>query len=382
MSTNIVVLGAGFGGLEVSTGLKRELADDVSVTLIDKKDHFMAGFNKYDIIFGRENTIRKGYYTDLKKLGIKFFQDTVTALDLNGNRIVTDKQNIPYDYLIVALGADLAPEIVPGFTAAGYEFYSPEGAAALHQVIGSFDGGTILISIFDKPYKCPPAPYEMAFLLDDYFTGKGIRDRVRIRILIPFPRTIPVAPAVSDEIERLLKESNVELLTRHRVVGLDTECKEAAVEGKEPIPYDLFLGVPVHRVPKVILESPLGAQGWIVVDRDTLRTSFENVYAVGDITDIPVGGFAVPKAGVFAENAGKIVVQDIVSRIGRAEPPERFTAKGACFLEVGRGRLLKLDADFLGGPEPRIVLQTETEGSVSKQNFVKERLHRWFGYAT
>jgi sulfide:quinone oxidoreductase len=380
MSTNIVVLGAGFGGLEVSTGLKRELADDVSVTLIDRKDHFMAGFNKYDLVFGREHTIRKGYYSDLTKQGIQYLQETVTALNLSGNSIATDKRSIPYDYLVVALGADLAPETIPGFAAGGYEFYSPEGASALRPVIESFEGGTILMSIFDKPYKCPPAPYEMAFLLDDYFTGKGIRDRVRIRMLIPFPRTIPVAPAVSDEIERLLKESNIELMTRHRVVGLDTESKAAAVEGKEPIPYDLFLGVPVHRVPKVILESPLGAQGWIAVDRDTLRTSIDNVYAVGDITDIPVGGFAVPKAGVFAENAGKIVVQDIVNRIGNKGASEKFTGQGACFLEIGGGRLLKLDANFLGGPEPRIVLQTESAGSVSKQNFVNERLHRWFGY--
>ena len=380
MSINIIVLGAGFGGLEASTGLKRELGKDVSVTLVDKKDYFMTGFNKYDILFGREADIRKGYYRDLVGQGVDFLQEEVVSLELEEKRVVTDKRALSYDYLIVALGADLHPEAIPRFVSGGYEFYSPEGARRLRPVIEAFQGGTILISIFDKVYKCPPAPYELAFLLDDYFRAKGMRERVNLKVLTPVPRPLPVSPTASDEIERLLAECNIELLTQRRVIELDSEHQCAIVEGHSPLAYDLFIGIPIHKPPKVILDSPLGAAGWVAVDRENLHTSIDNVYAVGDVTSIPVGGFAVPKAGVFAENAARVVVQDLVSRIRNRPAASRYEARGACFVEFGRGRIAMLDADFLSQAQPQVVLKDIPGEVAPKKTFVAERLRRWFGY--
>jgi sulfide:quinone oxidoreductase len=280
----------------------------------------------------------------------------------------------------VALGAELAPELTPGFPEGGYEFYSLEGADRLYPVLDGFTSGTILLSIFGAPYKCPPAPYEAAFQLHDFYRRKGVREQVAIKMLIPAPVPLPVAPGAAEEVGRRFAERGIELLTQHKVTALDPAGNQALIAGHEPMAYDLFIGVPLHRPPAVVRDSALGQGGWIRVNRDNLATGFENVYAVGDVTAIPVGERAVPKAGAFAEDAAKVVVSDIVYRITGQGRPKKFEAVGTCFLEFGDENVAQISANYLGQEEPQVALE-EPSATLreSKDHFKDDRIRRWFG---
>lgn len=380
MKRNILILGGGFGGLEVATSLRARLDDDFKITLIDRKDFFFVGFAKFDLMFGRRAPEEvKSYYSDLKKQGIDVVQDTVVQIDPPHNTVKTTRDTFRYDYLVIGLGVEFHPEAIPGFAEGGYSFYSFEEAQRLHPVIEKFNSGTILISIFDKPYQCPPAPYEAALLLHDYFKKKGIREDITIKVLAPGPIPIPISKETSASIMKLLTKHNIEFLPKHKVTGLDLTKKQAIMDGLAPMNYDLFLGVPIHRPPKVVLDSVLGKDGWIKVDRHNLRTEFENVYAIGDVTSIPLGNFAVPKTGAFAEDAGKAVVADLLNRIKGENNKVDFQAAGACYFEMEAGKVAKIDANFLGGDEPQLTfIEPSADYVADKTNFEASRIKKWF----
>jgi len=382
MGEEILILGAGFGGLEAATGLSEALDASHRITLVDKTDHFYVGFSKFEVMFGRQSAEQvKAYYADLAHERVNFVQDTVEAIDPVQKTVRTREDAFNYDYLIVALGADLAPELTPGFVEDGQEFYSLEGAARLYPVLDAFTSGTILLSIFGSPYKCPPAPYEAAFLLHDFYRHKGVRDQVHIKMLIPAAVPLPVAPGAADEVRRRFAERDIELLTEHKVTALDPGTKRALVAGRQPLSYNLFIGVPHHRPPQVVRESALGQGpgGWIRVNRENLSTQFENVYAIGDVTVVPVGDRAVPKAGAFAEDAAKVVVNNIVHQITGRGRPSKFEATGACYLEFGEGNVAQISANFLGQEEPQVALEEPSaELRESKERFKDDRIKRWF----
>lgn len=380
MATKILILGAGFGGLHAATRLSEELDSSIEISLIDKNDSFIIGFAKFDVMFGRRTSQDiKSFYKNLAIEGINFVQDTIEIIDPNKKVVKTVSTTFSYDYLIVALGADLAPEAIPGFVDGGYEFYSLRGAERINPVINNFQSGNLLISIFNKPYKCPPAPYEAAIQLHDLFVKKGIRDKINMKVLIPGPVPLPIAKNVSSEIERLLKERSIELLKKHKVVELNTDEKKAIIENNDPVSYDLFIGIPVHKPPRVVRESALGNNGWISVNKENLETSFENVYAIGDVTSIPVGKFAVSKAGALAESAATVVADDIINKINKMKKVYKFEAAGSCYLEFGSGEVAKLNANFLGGSEPLVTLEGPTvEFRTDKENFEKDRIKKWF----
>jgi len=380
LATKILILGAGFGGLHAATRLSEELDSSIEISLIDKNDSFIIGFAKFDVMFGRRTSQDiKSFYKNLAIEGINFVQDTIEIIDPNKKVVKTVSTTFSYDYLIVALGADLAPEAIPGFVEGGYEFYSLSGAERINPVINNFQSGNLLISIFNKPYKCPPAPYEAAIQLHDLFVKKGIRDKINMKVLIPGPVPLPIAKNVSSEIERLLKERSIELLKKHKVVELNTDEKKAKIENNHPVSYDLFIGIPVHKPPRVIRESALGNNGWISVNKENLETSFENVYAIGDVTSIPVGKFAVSKAGALAESAATVVADDIINKINKMKKVYKFEAAGSCYLEFGSGEVAKLNANFLGGSEPLVTLDGPTvEFRTDKVNFEKDRIKKWF----
>jgi len=380
LATKILILGAGFGGLHAATRLSEELDSSIEISLIDKNDSFIIGFAKFDVMFGRRTSQDiKSFYKNLAIEGINFVQDTIEIIDPNKKVVKTVSTTFSYDYLIVALGADLAPEAIPGFVDGGYEFYSLRGAERINPVINNFQSGNLLISIFNKPYKCPPAPYEAAIQLHDLFVKKGIRDKINMKVLIPGPVPLPIAKNVSSEIERLLKERSIELLKKHKVVELNTDEKKAIIENNDPVSYDLFIGIPVHKPPRVVRESALGNNGWISVNKENLETSFENVYAIGDVTSIPVGKFAVSKAGALAESAATVVADDIINKINKMKKVYKFEAAGSCYLEFGSGEVAKLNANFLGGSEPLVTLEGPTvEFRTDKENFEKDRIKKWF----
>jgi sulfide:quinone oxidoreductase len=375
----IVILGAGFGGLETATGLSEALTGDYQVTLIDKRESFFIGFSKIDVMFGHRSREQVCYrYDNLRAEGVRFVQDTITAIDTDARRVTTEGGSFDYDYLVVALGATLDNEAIPGFVESGaHEFYSLAGAERLRPVVAGFERGTLVLGVFRFPYKCPPAPYEVALCLHDHFVARGVRDAVTLKMVIPKPR--PVGnPKVSDTLEALLAERDIELLASTTIEAVDAANRRLKTSG-DAIDYDLFIGVPVHRPPTVVRNSKLTDAGYIVPDKRTLETHVANVYAVGDVTKIPVGDKAVPKAGAFAEDAARTVVGEILRKEGLADTRVPFNGRGACYFEFGGGRVAKVDANYLEGDKPNVRLEGPDESlRPDKLAFEVTRRDRWF----
>lgn len=371
----VVVLGAGFGGLELSTLLSETFGDRVDVTLIDKSDAFVFGYSKLDVMFGRStlDAVRMPYRNFMKP-GVRLLRQTVTAIDPLGRRITTDRDVYDADFLVVALGAEYDMEATPGLAEAN-EFYSVAGAERLRDVLPTFSRGKALIGVCGAPYKCPPAPSECALMLHDYLVNRGVREDCEISFVLPLGSPVPPSPETSRALVAAFEERHIEFMPNRRVVSVDAARKVATLDNGAEMPFDLFLGVPKHRVPNVVVESGMAEDGWIPVNPRSLETTFSNVYAVGDGANS-----GTPKAGVFAEGSARAVASDLIAKLrnsGKATPYDGF---GSCYIEFGGGRVGKVEVDFFSGPKPR---GTYYEPSVAmradKENFGSSRRARWFG---
>jgi sulfide:quinone oxidoreductase len=373
---HVVVLGAGFGGLELATRLSEQVADAVRVTLIDRSAHFVFGFSKLEVLFGRQTLGDvQCSYDDVDLPGVEFRRELVTAIDPENRRVTTDRATYDADVLVVALGADYDQGATPGLVEDGFEFYSVAGAERLHERLATFTGGDIVLAVLGVPFKCPPAPYEGVLLLHDELVRRGIRDRTTLEVITPMPAPIPPSPSASDAICAALAERGIVYTPGKRVHSLDPAGHVALMtDGLRR--YDLFIGIPVHRVPDVVAASGLtegGADGWIAVEPRTLRTRFPGVYAIGDCADAPV-----PRAGVFAEAAARTVAAEIISTL-RGGPPQPYEGRGVCYVEFGHGEVGKVDANFLGGPSPVVELEGPSVAYVAeKVAFGADRRRRWF----
>jgi sulfide:quinone oxidoreductase len=375
---NVVILGAGFGGLELTARLSRFLADDLHVTLIDQNDSFVFGFSKLDIVFGRQTRAEvRCPYRDISRPGVEFRQERVLSIDPGARHVTTDGGAYEADVLVVALGADYDPEATPGFVSDGQEYYSVDGAERLRDVLASFRGGHVVVAILGVPFKCPPAPYEGALLLHDYLVSRGVRDATQIHVVSPMESPVPVSPATSTAIVSALAERDITYMPGRRIRALDPTSHLAQSTAGD-LPYDLFIGVPVHRVPPVLGACGLtagGNDGWVAVDPRNLATRFPDVYAIGDCADAPV-----PRAGVFAETAARAVADDIAAKLRGSGPAEPYDGRGSCYIEFGVGLVGKVDADFLSGPEPTApFLGPSPDLAAEKSRFAAERRVRWFG---
>jgi sulfide:quinone oxidoreductase len=373
---HVVILGAGFGGLELASRLSGSLAGEVRVTLIDQNEAFTFGFSKLAIVFeGKDAAAVSIPYRELAKPGVEFRRERITAIDPATRQVTTDEGSYDADILVVALGADYDLDATPGLAEGGLEYYSIAGAERMRDALPGFAGGTILIGVLGQPFKCPPAPFEGAYLLHDQLVERGIRDRTEIRVIAPMTGPVPITPDVSQQFLAELTARGVEYVGETRVIELDPAGEEAVLESGERVPYDLFVGIPIHRVPAVVAESGLTENGWVAFHHDTLMTRFPDVYAVGDVVGIPMA-----KAGVFAENAAGVVADNIVARHRGERVERRYEGEGNCYLEFGGGRVAKVEANFLGGQAPtaRLVGPSE-EFAADKKAFAAERRARWFG---
>jgi sulfide:quinone oxidoreductase len=375
---HVVILGAGFGGLELASRLSGSHADEVRVTLLDQSDAFTFGFSKLDILFGRADAASVRIpYRDLARPGLEFRQERITAIDPAARHVTTDEGSYEADVLVVALGAEYDLGATPGFAEGGLEYYSIPGAERMRDALPEFGGGTILIGVLGQPFKCPPAPFEGAFLLHDQLVERRIRDATEIRILAPMAAPVPVTPEVSQRFLDELESRGIEYKGKTQVVELDPASNEALLDGGERLAYDLFVGIPIHRAPAVVRKSGLAENSWVAVDRANLMTPFPDVYAVGDVVALPMA-----KAGVFAENAAGVVADDIVARLRGQTLGRRYEGEGNCYIEFGSGRVAKVEANFLGGPSPtaRVVGPSE-DFAADKEAFAATRRERWFGKA-
>jgi sulfide:quinone oxidoreductase len=373
MMRHVVILGAGFGGLELSTLLSDRLADEVEVTLIDRNDAFTLGFSKLDILFGHQTRDELRLpYRRLAKRGVEFRQETVLSIDPQRRRVGTDKATYDADFLVVALGADYDLTATPGFVEGGFEYYSVAGAERLRDELPRFRGGKVLLAVLSIPFKCPPAPYEGILLLHDYLVGRGIRDATQMHVVTPQPAPIPVSPEASQALERTMAARGIDYTTRRRVYGIDPAGKVAHFKDHDE-PFDLFIGIPVHRVPDVVVKAGLTENGWVKVDPLTLATPFPGVYALGDCAET-----GIPKAGVFAESAARAVADQIAASI-RGGRPRPYDGTGLCFVEMGDGEVGRVDVHVRadGGPTAPM-LGPGAEYAAEKAQFGAVRRARWF----
>jgi sulfide:quinone oxidoreductase len=373
---HVVILGAGFGGLELASRLSEELGDDADVTLIDKGEGFVFGFSKLDVMFGRVSESHVLHrFADIAKPGVRMVQAEITAIDPTTRRVTTTAGDFDAGILVVALGADLHPELTPGLVEDGHEFYTVEGAFALAETLESFPGGRVVIGVTSTPFKCPPAPSETTLLVDDLLTRTGVRDRSSIELVMPLGVPIPPSPQASTAILDAFAERDITFRGGVLVTALDPERHVALLSDGSEVAYDLFLGVPVHRAPAVVVESGMTEDGWIPVDPLTLETRFADVYAVGDVTSV-----GTPKAGVFAEGQAAIVADAILARARGGRTDSTYDGHGICYMEFGHEQVGMVDVFFQAGVTPHgDLIGPSTDLMSNKVEFGSSRISRWFG---
>jgi sulfide:quinone oxidoreductase len=372
----VLILGAGFAGLELATRLSEEVPHEVDVTIVDSSDAFVFGYSKLDLMFGRAelDDVRVPYGL-LDKPGVRFSRETVVSIDPERPRVATDAAVYEPDILVVALGADLDPAATPGLVEEGTEYYSVEGANRVRSALPSFETGDVIIAVLGPFFKCPAAPFETALMLHDFLDRRQRRSASTIKVVSPMATPIPISPEASSGILTALAERDIEWWPQSKVSALDPATKVATLADGRTTPYDLLLGVPVHRAPRVVEESALAEDGWVAVDHTTFATRFENVYAVGDVTSAPV-----PRVGAIAEGEARTLAEVLVHQIRGGSPPEPYQGIATCYIEFGGSRVARFDANFLSGPSPFGSFTEPSEAiAASKVDFGAGRRRRWFG---
>jgi sulfide:quinone oxidoreductase len=376
MTARILVLGAGFAGLELTTTLSEELGNSADITLVDASDSFMFGYSKLDVMFGHASAASVRFsYRDFVKSGVRFRQETVTRIDPNARRVSTDKSTYDADVLVIALGADYDVSSTPGVELGENEFYSVAGAERMRELLPTFVEGRALIGICGAPYKCPPAPSECALLLHDYLTERGVRENCTITLTTPLPSPVPPSPDTSRALVEAFAERGIELVTNVRVASVDAGRRIAVLDDGRELGCDLFLGVPKQRAPDVVVATGMTENGWVTVDPRTLATRFPGVYAVGDLANT-----GAPKAGVFAEGAARAVAKNVVAKLRGSDEIAKNPGAGSCYIEFGAGRIARVDVDFFSGPKPTGTFQAPSPAlRAEKELFGASRRARWFG---
>jgi len=369
------VLGAGFGGMELSTLLSEALGEKADVTVIEKSDAFFLGYSKLDVMFGRATAEEVSLpYRRFVKPGVRFVQETITAIDPAARRVTTTDGTYEADFLVVALGADCDPAATPGLAEGGNEFYSVAGASRIREVLPAFSEGPAIVGVSAFPFPCPPAPSECALMLHEYLTTRGVRGACEITIVLPLSSPVPASADISRALAATFAERGITLLLGRSVTALEPGRKIAVLDDGTELPYALYLGVPRHQVPKPVLDSGLAENGWVPITLSTLETRFPDVYAIGD-----GAATGLPKAGSFAEGAARSVASSILSKLNGGEATPN-PGMGSCYVEFGDGRIGRVDLDFLSGPKPTSVYhEPSLARRADKVQFGAARRSRWFG---
>lgn len=376
MTHRVLILGAGFGGLELSTCLSERLGASAEVTLLDRSDSFVFGYSKLEVMFGRQpmSEVRLPY-ARFAKPGVRLLKEEVKAIDPVARRVTTNAGVHEADDLVIALGADYDLAATPGLAEHGNDFYSLGGVEKLRERLPAFPGGRVVIGIAAWPFKCPPAPSECALMMHDYLSARGLREKSEITLVVPMPAPVPPSPDTSKALIAEFASRGIRFIAGRAVTALADGGKSVVLDDGASLPCDLYLGVPRHRAPQCIVDSGMLEETWVKADPRTLETKWERVYAIGD-----VAALGIPKAGVFAESAARAVAESIVASV-RGEGGKGINpGKGQCYIEFGEGRIAIVDVDFLSGPKPVGLFQAPSaEGRAHKLQFGSSRKARWFG---
>lgn len=379
----VVVLGGGVGGVVAANILRKKLPRQHRVVLVEREAKHVFSPSFLWLMIGERSPDQIARpLAALSCKGIEVVRGNIEGIDPANRTVRVDGKQIIGDYLVVALGADLAPEIVPGLAEAGCNLYALPGAEAINEARQHCRQGRIVVLVTATPFKCPAAPYEAAMLLEYDYRRRGLRDAVQIDIYTPEPGPMSTAgPEVSAAIRQLVESKGIGYHPTLSVSEVDAAQRRINFSGGATADYDLLVYVPPHRAPQVVREAGLcGASGWVPVDRDTLETTYPGVYAIGDVSGIMLSnGRPLPKAGVIAHYEAEVVANNIVLAITGKGRQHKFTGRGECFIETGDGRAGFGAGDFYAEPAPEMRLrQPDRLLHLGKVLFEKYWFFRWF----
>lgn len=356
----ILILGGGVGGIVTANILAKQLQPEHRVIVVDKHTEHLYTPSLLWVMVGwrKPRQITKDLHRMLHS-GIELVQAEVQEIHPDRQQVKTSTGDVSYDYLVIALGSDLAPQALPGFSETAHTPYDLDGAVSLWTSLQEFKGGQVAVLVSSLPYKCPAAPYETALLLDDYLRRHGTRQRCEVQVYTPEVLPMGVAgPPMGKAVVGMLEARDIRFNPELKPIGIDTERKELQFANREAAAFDLLAGVPPHRPPQAVKESPFGNEsGWVPVDKRTLQTNYENVYAIGDTAAITLAnGKPLPKAGVFADGQGHIVAQRILEDIEGRGARSEFDGLGFCWIETGDGSAGFASGQFYAEPDPIVPL--------------------------
>ncbi len=377
----VLILGGGIGGHVAANILGSRLKGRHRVVLVDKQKDFVFSPSFLWLMLGKRRP--QDIQRPLSALGRKWVElreAQVLKIDPSSKAVETSAGILTCDYLLIALGADLAPEKVPGFNEAAINLYTLEGAQRIRQSLEGFAGGKVVVFISSSPFKCPAAPYEAAFLIHDFLKSRNIKAQVEVYTPEPYP--MPTAgQKIGEALKGMLESVGIPVRTQHKVIAIDSASKVISFENGAKTGFDLLLGVPPHQATGAARDSGLaGDSGWIPVDPHTLATKHDGIYALGDAAGVCIAaGKALPKAGVFAYHQARVVAGNILAQLDGKAPEARFDGRGWCIIETGSGRAAFGGGNFYAPEGPKLKLHSPARHwHWAKVLLEKWWLRRWF----
>ncbi len=357
----VLILGGGIGGIVAASRLRRALSREHRIVLVEQAATHVFQPSLLWLMLGQRAPQQISRpYSALARRGIEWVQGRVERIDAARRTATVDGKELSADYLVIALGAELAPESVPGLAQAGHNLYSLAGAEAIRDARPALTHGSIVVLVSAMPFKCPAAPYEAAMLLEWDTRRRGIRDQIQIDLYSPEPGPMPVAgPEASAQVRAMVEQKGIGYHPLEKVASVDPGTRRIHFDSGASADFDLLVYVPPHRAPEAVRDAELcGDSGWIKVDRATLATPFPGVYAIGDVTGIPLAiGKPLPKAGVLAHGQAEVVAHNLAAEITGNGTLKNFLGEGACFIEAGDGQAGFGSGNFYAEPAPRMKLR-------------------------
>jgi len=390
-SRTVLILGGGWGGLTLAHHLRGLLSSEHRVVVVEHNDKFGLHVSNMWLMAG-ERTGLDQVQRDMGKLkreGIEWVHTQAQQLDPVTRVVETDAGRLSGDYVVIALGAELASHSVPGFAAGALNLYDPEGAVEIREALERFDGGKIVVLVGGVPFRCPAAPYEAAMLVEAFLRERGIRDQTDLSLYTPEPQPMGVAgPAVGEALVGMLEERRIGYHPKQTVTKIEPESRTLHF-GNQVVFFDLLIGVPPHRAPSLVTDAGLvDATGYVPVhpqtmeilsDPDTLQVHYPGVFAIGDVASIRLlNAMLLPKAGVFAEAQAQVVATAIADDIRGELSRARFDGNGFCYVEVGDGLAAYGSGDFFAYPAPRVRIDPPTEEYRRAKEEYEQVLDTWF----
>ncbi|HEX9826667.1 MAG TPA: FAD/NAD(P)-binding oxidoreductase [Flavobacteriaceae bacterium] len=358
MSKTILVLGAGTGGIITAKELSKNIGGKTKILLFEREEKNVFAPSLLWLMVGKRKP--KQVYKNTRKITgtgveviigeIENVNPEIISVSVNGKEFIGD-------YMVISLGVEQITE--HNLNQYGHDFYTLDGATKFNEQLQNFKGGKIAVLVSALPFKCPAAPYEAAMLVESFIRKKGLTNKTEVSLYVPEPGPMGVAgKELSGAVRQMVEMKGINYFPEHQLTA-STERTLTFNNGKI-VEYDLMAFTPKHQCPSVIRETALvGKSGWIEVNRNTMETNFPNVYAIGDITFIPLEmGKPLPKAGVFAHYQAETVAHNIAQQIAGKNPDKTFNGDGQCFLEMGDGKAGYASGNFYGSPLPIVKMKT------------------------